>query len=548
MLSEKKLPKTFWAEAVNWIVHILNRSPALVVKNMTPEEAWMFGCISHVHVPDIKRTKLEDKSFTCVLLGVSEESKAYRLYDPIAKKIVISRDVVVAMLEWGDNEENVATNNEGEAESEDGSSVEEVGVVSPNLVDEESSPSSNERRVIRPPVWMRDYEMGEGLSEEEDETNLALFAYGDPFYFEEPVKSTKWRVAMDSEIKSIENNDTWVLIDLFAGAKKIGVKWIYKTKLNKHGKVDKYKARLVAKGYTAKTRGVDGHGQPSNLPTIYPSSTPLGFEPVTLALIPLVGPQMLPTLLKEIAIRKGAYPILILDLIRFVLDPLGLGMGLLLTLLRSFKISGVVPHHMLIQHIPNFGHAERHSRVPSLGGLHGVHDQHPNIIHASHVNLFLEEFVVFIIICVQVLKEGFGGGGYEDIEGDEGGVELGMAWDFHGGFEREFGWSIAGMVGCEGYVCMVPIHVGRRIDMRVERIDRVVGKSGLKNGFNGVDKWRDESSCGNDLDDEVDSSLYFTFSSYVTFTTSLSFSMDLFPLSQPPVLSHRFLYAMSPLS
>ena len=28
------------------------------------------------------------------------------------------------------------------------------------------------------------------------------------------------------------------------------MKWIYKTKLNKHGEVDKYKARLVAKGYT----------------------------------------------------------------------------------------------------------------------------------------------------------------------------------------------------------------------------------------------------------------------------------------------------------
>ena len=105
MLSKKKRPKTFWPEAVNWIVHILNRCPTLPVKNMTPEETWsgvkpsiehfrVFGCISHVHVPDIKRTKLEDKSFTCVLLGVSEESKAYRLYDLIAKKIVIRRDVV----------------------------------------------------------------------------------------------------------------------------------------------------------------------------------------------------------------------------------------------------------------------------------------------------------------------------------------------------------------------------------------------------------------------------------------------------------------------
>lgn len=39
-------------------------------------------------------------------------------------------------------------------------------------------------------------------------------------------------------------------------AKKIGVKWIYNTKLNEEGKVDKYKARLVAKGYTG-TKGVD---------------------------------------------------------------------------------------------------------------------------------------------------------------------------------------------------------------------------------------------------------------------------------------------------
>lgn len=41
-----------------------------------------------MHIPDAKRTKLEDKSFVCVLLGVSEESKAYKLYDPVSKKIV----------------------------------------------------------------------------------------------------------------------------------------------------------------------------------------------------------------------------------------------------------------------------------------------------------------------------------------------------------------------------------------------------------------------------------------------------------------------------
>lgn len=51
---------------------------------------------------------------------------------------------------------------------------------------------------------------------------------------------------MDAEIKAIEKNDTWELSVLPQGKKTIGVKWVYKTKLNEKGEVDKYKARLVA--------------------------------------------------------------------------------------------------------------------------------------------------------------------------------------------------------------------------------------------------------------------------------------------------------------
>ena len=40
IISKKKIPKTFWPEAVNWTVHVLNWSPTLVVKNKTPEDAW----------------------------------------------------------------------------------------------------------------------------------------------------------------------------------------------------------------------------------------------------------------------------------------------------------------------------------------------------------------------------------------------------------------------------------------------------------------------------------------------------------------------------
>lgn len=40
------------------------------------------------------------------------------------------------------------------------------------------------------------------------------------------------------------------------GTKPIGVKWVYKTKINELGKLDKYMARLVVKGY-AQREGID---------------------------------------------------------------------------------------------------------------------------------------------------------------------------------------------------------------------------------------------------------------------------------------------------
>ena len=86
--------------------------------------------------------------------------------------------------------------------------------------------------------------------------NMVLFTSVDPVHFEEAVKSEKWRVAIDSEMKAIEKNNTWFLTDLPDGAKRIGVKRVYKMKLDKNGNVDKYKARLVVKEYTQQ-HGVD---------------------------------------------------------------------------------------------------------------------------------------------------------------------------------------------------------------------------------------------------------------------------------------------------
>ncbi|PHT67275.1 hypothetical protein T459_26762 [Capsicum annuum] len=57
---------------------------------MTPEEAWsrkqpvvdhfkIFGCIAYAHISDQKRKKLDDKGEKCIFLGVSDQSKAYKI-------------------------------------------------------------------------------------------------------------------------------------------------------------------------------------------------------------------------------------------------------------------------------------------------------------------------------------------------------------------------------------------------------------------------------------------------------------------------------------
>jgi len=77
------------------------------------------------------------------------------------------------------------------------------------------------------------YVTGQDLDEQIEQHNLDVFTTNsDLVTYEEAVKHEEWRKAMDHEIESIEKNNTWDLTSLPSGAKKIGVKWVYKSKLN----------------------------------------------------------------------------------------------------------------------------------------------------------------------------------------------------------------------------------------------------------------------------------------------------------------------------
>ena len=103
---------------------------------------------------------------------------------------------------------------------------------------------------------MANYESGEGLFEEENLNAMMIVIENDLVSFGEAMKNKKWKEAMSVEIKGIERNQPWELTVLPKGVKPIGVKWVFKTKLNEDGDVEKFKAILVAKGY-AQWHGID---------------------------------------------------------------------------------------------------------------------------------------------------------------------------------------------------------------------------------------------------------------------------------------------------
>lgn len=68
--------------------------------------------------------------------------------------------------------------------------------------------------------------------------------------------ASKWYEAMNNEINSLNENNTWTLCELPSGGKTISTKWVFKTKRKEGGEIIRYKARLVAKDYTQRY-GVD---------------------------------------------------------------------------------------------------------------------------------------------------------------------------------------------------------------------------------------------------------------------------------------------------
>ncbi|CAD5191704.1 unnamed protein product, partial [Musa acuminata subsp. malaccensis] len=81
----------------------------------------------------------------------------------------------------------------------------------------------------------------------------------DPLSLSQAIESNdseKWYDAMKEELKSMVQNDVWDLVELPNDCKRVSCKWVFKTKRDSTGNIERYKARLVAKGFSQK-EGID---------------------------------------------------------------------------------------------------------------------------------------------------------------------------------------------------------------------------------------------------------------------------------------------------
>lgn len=276
MLSNAGLGKQFWAEAVVYASHLINRLPCSAIDGKTPLEKWfgkpatdydsihVFGCTSYYHV---KESKLDPRAKKAIFMGIASGVKGYRLWCLETKKTIISRDVTFdesTMLGKVTGEQTNGTPNQVELERKivvPANDEEKTPMVDEELDEEEvqtqEPPQQDEPIALRKPKRIT----------RKPTRYIDQVAYASPMAsddipatYKEAVGSSeedKWRSAMADEMESLQKNQTWKLAKLPKGKKAIGCKWVY---TKKDGFPDisdvRYKARLVAKGYAQK-EGID---------------------------------------------------------------------------------------------------------------------------------------------------------------------------------------------------------------------------------------------------------------------------------------------------
>ena len=290
MLSHSSLPISMWMYALRTAMYLLNRVPSKAVSK-TPFELWtgrkpslrhlhVWGCPAKVRIYNPREKKLDFRTISGYFIGYPEKSKGYRFYCPNHSTRIVesgnARFIENCDISGSDQMRNVSIQEVRVQISVPKTST----IVVPELVSQPNKDQeqqindstlhnenvNSEPMVIEPQSTILRRSQRERRSSITDdyvvylqESGIDLGIYNDPDSYTQAMQgndSGKWFHAMEEELKSMDQNQVWDLVELPKGCKRVGCKWVFKTKRDSIGNIERYKARLVAKGFTQKD-GID---------------------------------------------------------------------------------------------------------------------------------------------------------------------------------------------------------------------------------------------------------------------------------------------------
>ncbi|CAI7774248.1 unnamed protein product [Closterium sp. NIES-54] len=253
-----------WVSYVEWI----GRKPKVDI-------LWVCGCMCMALVSKHLRHKLGAKAIWAVQLGMAQNSKGWLLWDPFTKKFLVKSSSLEHVelpseLRSGSTttRQSSLVNGGEEAKDaeEDEEEVQQMSERAPTLSSRTMSASwiqvtPQQRQGLHSALAGAELMVGDDEGSDYKECAFAFFSPvdmpGETATLKEALESSdaeEWKKAMESELKSIEENGTWELVELPEGRKAITSKWLFKIKSDADGKIERYKSRLVAKGYQQKEK------------------------------------------------------------------------------------------------------------------------------------------------------------------------------------------------------------------------------------------------------------------------------------------------------
>nr|CAN70109.1 hypothetical protein VITISV_001696 [Vitis vinifera] len=255
---ERKIWHLLEREAITSATYLINRVPSNSINLQTPFQALtnaivaptipnllprVFGCVAFVHLYKHQHTKLTSHALQCVFVGYALHKKGYRCYHPPTRRMFITMDVEAGGLDMSGQQfgsKDVFTEIPNQS-----SSVESI-----------PKPTYEPELSTKVKYPMRNYVSNHRLSESNKSFVNQLSTVVIPNSMQKALADPRWKATMNEEMKSLQKNETWELVECPPRKKPVGCRWIYIVKYKADDSIERFKARLVAKEYT-QTYGID---------------------------------------------------------------------------------------------------------------------------------------------------------------------------------------------------------------------------------------------------------------------------------------------------